>query len=262
MWIKCKNRLLFQRRWMCEWKTVLCHKVMDWDYPYNYAQQIKFFSFPFFFFHSGSEESTHAPSEQFGYQYSNNHSFDSSLQTCIMNGIGPNKIQIRCWTLSNFIVSEKSGEKEERYSNQKRMSQVIWETREKSKKTGSASCSELYVILKSVTATMKQGKPSSVNSTNLSGAESTASVWAGGVCVAGRGEPGWQVIGIQNTLLGGRQCWFLLLHWRICLVSFFVVLTCIYTFALHWSATPCHNYRMFYYTTFTTLNVYRIYYIW
>lgn len=56
------------------------------------------------------------------------------------------------------------------------MSQVIWETKEKSKKIGSASRSELYVILKSVTATMKQGKPSSVNSTNLSGAESTASV--------------------------------------------------------------------------------------
>lgn len=43
MWIKCKNSLLFQRRWMREWKTVLCHKVMDWDYPYNYAQQIKLF---------------------------------------------------------------------------------------------------------------------------------------------------------------------------------------------------------------------------
>lgn len=43
MWIKCKNSLLFQWRWMCEWETALCHKVMDWEYPYNYAQLIKFF---------------------------------------------------------------------------------------------------------------------------------------------------------------------------------------------------------------------------
>lgn len=50
MWIRCKKSLLFQRRWMHEWKTVLCHKVMDWDYPYNYAQQIKCVVLVFFVF--------------------------------------------------------------------------------------------------------------------------------------------------------------------------------------------------------------------
>lgn len=168
-----------------------------------------FFSF---LFHSGREEPMHAHSEQFGYQYSNNHSFDSSLQICIMSGICPNKIQICCWTLSNFIVNETRWEKEERYSKQKRMSQVIQETKKKSKKIGSVSRTELYLILKGVTATLKQGKTSSVSGGNLSEAESIASVWAGGAYVGGRGEQGWQVVSSLSPLLGGLQCWWLLPH--------------------------------------------------
>lgn len=135
--------------------------------------------------------------------------------------------------------------------------------KQKSKKTGSVSHTELCLIPKGVTATSEQGKLCSVNGAHLSGAESMASVWAGGACVGGRE---WQAVSILSPLTGGLQdynaggCFFL--TWRICLVSFLVVLTCIYTFALHWSATPCHNDCMFYYTTFTTLNVYIIYYIW
>lgn len=78
--------------------------------------------FPFFFFHSEREESTHAHSEQFGYQYSNNRSFDSSLQICIVSGIGPNNIQICCWTLSNFIVNEiRQGEEGKIFQSKKKV---------------------------------------------------------------------------------------------------------------------------------------------
>lgn len=48
----------------------------------------------------------HADAEQFGYQYSNNHSFDSSLQICIMRGIAPSEIQIHRWTLSSLTVNK------------------------------------------------------------------------------------------------------------------------------------------------------------
>lgn len=87
----------------------------------------------------------------------------------------PNRIQIRHLTLSNVIVNETREEKE-RYSNQKTISQVIQETKEKAKKIGSVSCTELYLILTGGTATLKQGSPSSASGDNLSGAESTASV--------------------------------------------------------------------------------------
>lgn len=55
---------------------------------------------------------------------------------------GPNRIQIRHLTLSNMTVNE-TGEEKGRYSNQKRTSQVIQQTKEKAKKTGSVSCIEL-----------------------------------------------------------------------------------------------------------------------
>lgn len=78
--------------------------------------------------------------------------------------------------LSNFIVNEiRQGEEGKIFQSKKKVT-IYSGNKRKVKENCSVSYTELYLILKGVTATSKQGRSSSVNGTNLSGAESTASV--------------------------------------------------------------------------------------
>lgn len=55
------------------------------------------------------------------------------------------------------------------------MSQVIQETKEKPRKTGNIFCTKLYLTVEGVTANFNRDRPSSVTTTNLNEAASTAS---------------------------------------------------------------------------------------